>query len=149
MLQLQMPMRKTRAIDQVSSEQHGQLAQIALLSREPVLSPVSPLDRLQQAACGLSEVQPQDVTAILTDVVITEVAAVKKMAAQVDDMNQMLFSQGSNAAASPSAILMILERMSALYCQRQAEFLKSAELLHRLASPPIRPTVNVLSVTRA
>jgi len=149
MLQLQMPMRKTRAIDQVPNNQHEQVAQIDLLSREPVLSPVSPLDRLQQAACGLSEVQPQDVTAILTDVVITEVAAVKKMAAQVDDMNQMLFSQGSNAAASPSAILMILERMSALYCQRQSEFLKSAELLHRLASPPIRPTVNVLSVTRA
>jgi len=149
MLQLQMPMRKTHTIDQVPKQQHEQVAQIPLLSREPVLSPVSPLDRLQQAACGLSEVQPQDVTAILTDVVITEVAAVKKMAAQVDDMNQMLFSQGSNAGASPSAILMILERMSALYCQRQAEFLKSAELLHRLASPPIRPTVNVLSVTRA
>ncbi|MGA7744400.1 MAG: hypothetical protein ACLP66_08995 [Polyangia bacterium] len=107
------------------------------------------MGRLQLAASGLSDVRPEDVTAMLTDIVVNEVAAVKKMAGRVEEMNQLFFSPRSNSAASPGDILTLLERMSALHRQRQSEFLKSAELLHRLASPPIRPTVNVLSVSRA
>jgi hypothetical protein len=64
-------------------------------------------------------------------------------------MNQLFLTQGSNFSASPAAVLSLLERMAALHRQRQSEFLKSAELLHRLASPPVRPTVNVLSVSKA
>jgi hypothetical protein len=89
------------------------------------------------------------VTAIVAEVVASEAAAVGKMAGQVEQMNQLFLAQGSNFSVSPAAVLSLLERMSALHRQRQSQFLKSAELLHRLASPPVRPTVNVLSVSRA
>ena len=126
-----------------------QVAPIDLLGHDPILHPLTPLDRLQLAAQGLSDVHPQDVTAIVAEVVASEATAVNKMAGQVEQMNQLFLTQGSNFSASPAAVLSLLERMSALHRQRQSEFLKSAELLHRLASPPVRPTVNVLSVTRA
>jgi len=45
------------------------------------------------------------------------------MAGEVETMRQFMFAQGSNAAAPPTAILGILERMSALHRQRQSEFL--------------------------
>ena len=126
-----------------------QVAPIDLLGHDPILHALTPLDRLQLAAQGLSDVHPQDVTAIVAEVVASEAAAVGKMAGQVEQMNQLFLAQGSNFSVSPAAVLSLLERMSALHCQRQREFLKSAELLHRLASPPVRPTVNVLSVSRA
>jgi hypothetical protein len=115
----------------------------------PTLRPLTPLDRLQQAASGISEVRPEDVTALVAEVVTGEAAVVNKMASEVETMRQFMFAQGSNAAAPPTAILGILERMSALHRLRQSEFLKSAELLHRLASPAVRPSVNILSVSRA
>jgi hypothetical protein len=142
-------MRGHNAIAQMPERQVEQDRSVDLLHHEPVLRPLTPIGRLQLAASGLSDVRPEDVTAMLTDVVVNEVAAVKKMAGRVEDMNQLFFSPRSNSAASPGDILTLLERMSALHRQRQSEFLKSAELLHRLASPPIRPTVNVLSVSRA
>jgi hypothetical protein len=131
-------------------ERHNkQVAPIDLLGHDPILHPLAPLDRLQLAAQGLSDVHPQDVTAIVAEVVASEATAVNKMAGQVEQMNQLLLTQGSNFSVSPAAVLSLLERMSALHRQRQSQFLKSAELLHRLASPPVRPTVNVLSVSRA
>jgi hypothetical protein len=142
-------MRGHNAIAQMPERQVEQDRSVDLLHHEPVLRPLTPIGRLQLAASGLSDVRPEDVTAMLTDVVVNEVAAVKKMAGRVEDMNQLFFSPRSNSAASPGDILTLLERMSALHRRRQSEFLKSAELLHRLASPPIRPTVNVLSVSRA
>ena len=125
-----------------------QVAPIDLLGHEPTLHPLSPLDRLQLAAQGLSDVHAQDVTALVAQVVASEASAINKMAGRIEEMNQLFITQGSNFSASPAAVLSLLERMAALHRQRQREFLKSAELLHRLASPPIRPTVNVLSVTR-
>jgi len=115
----------------------------------PTLRPLTPLDRLQQAAQGLSDVEPKDVTALVAEVVTGEAAVVNKMASEVETMRQFMFTQGSGSAVPPEAILSLIERMSALHRQRQSEFLRSAELLHRLASPPVRPTVNVLSVSRA
>jgi len=131
-------------------ERHSkQVAPVDLLGHDPVLHPLTPLDRLQLAAQGLSDVHPQDVTAIVAEVVASEAAAVGKMAGQVEQMNQLFLTQGSNFSASPAAVLSLLERMAALHRQRQSEFLKSAELLHRLASPAVRPSVNILSVSRA
>ena len=126
-----------------------QVAPIDLLGHDPILHPVTPLDRLQLAAQGLGDVHPQDVTAIVAEVVASEAAAVNKMAGRIEEMNQLFLSQGANFSVSPAAVLSLLERMSALHRKRQSQFLKSAELLHRLASPPVRPTVNVLSVSRA
>jgi hypothetical protein len=131
-------------------ERHGkQVAPVDLLGHDPVLHPLTPLDRLQLAAQGLSDVEPQDVTALVAEVVTGEAAVVNKMAGEVETMRQFMFTQGSGSAVPPEAILSLIERMSALHRQRQSEFLRSAELLHRLASPPVRPTVNVLSVSRA
>jgi hypothetical protein len=142
-------MLNTNIATQMPKRHNKQVAPIDLLGHDPILHPVTPLDRLQLAAQGLSDVHPQDVTAIVAEVVASEAAAVSKMAGQIEQMNQLFLTQGSNFSASPAAVLSLLERMSALHRQRQSEFLKSAELLHRLASPPVRPTVNVLSVTRA
>ena len=148
MLQLA-KMLNTNITTQRPERRNKQVAPIDLLGHDPILHPLTPLDRLQLAAQGLSDVQPQDVTALVAEVVTAEAAVVNKMAGEVETMRQFMFTQGSNAAAPPTAILGILERMSALHRQRQGEFLKSAELLHRLAGPPIRPTVNVLAVSRA
>jgi hypothetical protein len=131
-------------------ERHSKrVAPIDLLGHEPILRPLTPLDRLQLAAQGLSDVHPQDVTAIVAQVVASEATAIGKMAGRVEEMNQLFLTHGTSISVSPAAVLSLLERMSALHRQRQSEFLKSAELLHRLASPPVRPTVNVLSVSRA
>jgi hypothetical protein len=142
-------MLNTNITTQRPERRGKQVAPIDLLGHDPILHPLTPLDRLQLAAQGLSDVHPQDVTAIVAQVVASEATAINKMAGQIEQMNQLFITQGSNFTASPAAVLSLLERMSALHCQRQREFLKSAELLHRLASPPVRPTVNVLSVSRA
>lgn len=142
-------MLNTNIATQMPKRHNKQVAPIDLLGHDPILHTLTPLDRLQLAAQGLSDVHPQDVSAIVAQVVASEATAVNKMAGRVEQMNQLFLSQGSNFSVSPAAVLSLLERMSALHCQRQREFLKSAELLHRLASPPVRPSVNILSVSKA
>jgi hypothetical protein len=108
---------------------------------------LSPLMRLQQAALGVGEVLPTDVTAMLAKIALQETGAVNKMAEESDQLKAMLLAEKPSSPASAEAIMDLLDRFSARHLQRQGELRKSLELLHRLASPPVRPTVNVLSVT--
>lgn len=116
---------------------------------EPGFDPesLSPLMRLQQAALGVGEVLPSDVTAMLAKIALQEAGAVNKMAEEADQLKAMLLAEKPSSPASAEAIMDLLDRFAARHLQRQGELRKSLELLHRLASPPVRPTVNVLSVT--
>ena len=111
------------------------------------ISMLSPLMRLQQAALGIGEVLPADVTAMLGKVVLQETSAVNKMADEVDQLKAMLLAEKPSSPASAEALMDLLDRFAGRHMHRQSELRKSLELLHRLASPPVRPTVNVLSVT--
>jgi hypothetical protein len=108
---------------------------------------LSPLMRLQQAAIAVGEVQPSDVTAMLAKIALQETGAVNKMAEESDQLKAMLLAEKPTSPASAEAIMSLLDRFASRHLQRQGELRKSLELLHRLASPPVRPTVNVLSVT--
>ncbi len=116
---------------------------------EPDFSPgsLSPLMRLQQAALGVGEVLPSDVTALLAKVALEENSAVQRMGTEVDQLKAMLLAEKPSSQASTEAIMDLLDRFASRHLRRQSELRKSIELLHRLASPPVRPTVNVLSVT--
>ena len=131
--------RKERATPVIDAEQVG-----------PDFAPesLSPLMRLQQAALGVGEVLPSDVTAMLAKIALQETGAVNKMAEESDQLKAMLLAEKPSSPASAEAIMSLLDRFSARHLQRQGELRKSLELLHRLASPPVRPTVNVLSVTQ-
>jgi hypothetical protein len=93
-------------------------------------------------------VLPDDVTAMLAKVALEENSAVMKMGAEVDQLKAMLLSEKPGSPASAEALMALLDRFASRHLARQGELRKSLELLHRLASPPVRPTVNVLSVTQ-
>jgi hypothetical protein len=116
---------------------------------EPAFAPesLSPLMRLQHAALGRGVVLPDDVTAMLARVALEENSAVMKMGAEVDQLKAMLLNEKPGSPASAEALMTLLDRFASRHLQRQNELRKSLELLHRLSSPPVRPTVNVLSVT--
>jgi hypothetical protein len=65
---------------------------------------------------------------------------------QLARFTEMLFQ---SATPSPMEILAYVERISALHQRQQAESKKTLELLYKLSSPPVSPTVNVLAVGAA
>jgi hypothetical protein len=105
-----------------------------------------PLARLQHAAKGAGKIEPTDVLAVLAKIATAEVAATDRLGDQLAKFTEILFQSGN---PSPTAILDYLERISALHLRQQAELKKTLELVYRLASPPVAPTVNVLAVGAA
>jgi hypothetical protein len=107
---------------------------------------VEPLARLQHAAKGAGKIEPTDVLAVLAKIATTEVAATDRLGNQLALYTEMLFQSGN---PSPTQILSYVERISALHLRQQGELKKTLELVYRLASPPVAPTVNVLAVGAA
>lgn len=107
---------------------------------------VEPLARLQNAGRGAGKIEPTDVLAVLAKIAATEVAATDRLGGQLAMYTEMLFESGN---PSPTAILDYVERISLLHLRQQSELKKTLELVYRLASPPVAPTLNVLAVGAA
>jgi hypothetical protein len=99
--------------------------------------------RLQNAGRGAAKIEPNDVLAVLAKIATTEVAATARLGDQLAKYTEMLFESGN---PSPTAILNYVERISLLHLRQQAELKRTLELVYRLASPPVAPTVNVLAL---
>jgi len=81
-------MLNTNIATQMPKRHNKQVAPIDLLGHDPILHPVTPLDRLQLAAQGLGDVHPQDVTAIVAEVVPLKLQQLTRWPA-VEQMNQL------------------------------------------------------------
>jgi hypothetical protein len=107
---------------------------------------VEPLARLQHASKGAGKIEPTDVLAVLAKIATSEVAANDQLGTQLAMFVDMLFQSGM---PSPAETMTYVERLYALHQREQRELKSTLELLYKLASPPVAPTVNVLAVGEA
>jgi len=141
-------MLNTNIATQMPKRHNKQVAPIDLLGHDPILHPVTPLDRLQLAAQGLGDVHPQDVTAIVAEVVASEAAAVNKMAGQVEQMNQLFLTQ-DQISQHPQLLSVIARAHGSPSSPATERVLEVRRATSSFGQPTCQTTVNVLSVTRA
>jgi len=108
-----------------------------------VLSEATPLRRLQEAGKGGRKVDPDDVLGVLAGIAAEQASAARDLQERLSELMQMLLA---NASSSPAATLALIERLSKIHLQQQAQVERTLALLHQLVTPAVPPVVNVVAV---